>query len=139
MRTLLILVLLFGLSGSTFAGELEECVFTKIDDSGGILIAWKTSVRKTGPEEEIGPFRPLALIDGINITETKGSWIYEGQSFWPVLSPDSEPVNLSSINSFLDRMGDDHCVYHGTFAKEDLPRWTLLSSKPLQDIFKVPS
>jgi hypothetical protein len=113
----------------------------------GVLIAWVTEVRETTQSEHgmesktttVGPFRPIALLNGAVLKETTGATIYNGQSFWRVLYPASKPVKLISVGSFLDHINEDHCVYFGTFGKATPPRWTLLSSKPIQDVFREPT
>lgn len=125
----------------------KDCSFSENMKIEGILIAWITNTRETtqfgGGKEttttKVEPFRPLALIINSTITSTEGSWIYEGQPFWPVLSSDSEPFKLVSVGSFLDHMNVDHCVYFGTIENKDLPRWTLMSSEPMQYAFKGPT
>ena len=115
-------------------------------DEEGVLIAWVTEVRTTtqfrsSAEETttVEPFRPLALLDGSSLKETAGAWIREGQPFWPVLDSGPDPLQLSSVGSFLDHMNDDHCVYFGSLGAAELPTGTLLSSRPLPGVFRAPT
>jgi len=124
-----------------------ECAFDSASKDDGVLIAWTTSVRKTtffkrGSRKQtsvVGSFRPIAVISGSSLNETQGATIHQGQTFWPLLLPAAKPLNLQSVSSVLDHMGNDHCVYSGTLEKSALPRWTLLSSKPLSDMFRAPT
>jgi len=124
-----------------------DCSFDNTSKDDGVLIAWITTVRKTtlfkrgskSTTTTVGSFRPIAMLTGSSLKETLGATIHKGQSFWPLLSPSAKPIKLQSVSSFLDHMGEDHCVYSGTLEKSDLSRWTLLSSKPLPDIFRAPT
>lgn len=124
-----------------------DCSFKTTSKDDGVLIAWTTTVRKTtqfkrggkSKTTAVGSFRPIALLSGSSFKEPVGATIHKGQSFWPLLSPAAKPIKLESVSSFLDHMGEDHCVYSGTLEKSDLPRWTLLSSKPLRDMFRAPT
>jgi len=129
------------------ASEELNCSFVSTSKEEGILIAWVTDVRKTtqfgqGIKEkttQVESFRPLVLLNGSSIIETPGATIHKGQFFWPVLLPNSNPLKLYTVDSFLDHMNEDHCVYFGTLEKGDLPLWTLLSSSPLPGIFREPT
>jgi len=125
-----------------------DCSIKPSSKEEGVLIAWTTDVRTTtqfggGSSEEkttvVGSFRPLALLNGSSLTESLGSWLYKDQPFWNILSPTSGPLKLSSVDSFVDHMNDTHCVYYGTLNNTNLPKWTLLSSKPLPDVFHPPT
>jgi len=127
--------------------QLPDCSFVDNSKDEGVIIAWITEVRQTtifgrginSQTTTVEPFRPVALIDGSVIKETLGSSIHKGQLFWDVLSPTAKSHELSSVGSFLDRMGDDHCVYFGSFEKDNPPLWALLSSKPIPGIFRSPT
>ncbi len=59
---------------------------------------------------------------------------------WRVLDPSSPPLALRNVSGFLDRMGEDHWVYHAETGSGDLPFGTLLSSKPMESSqFKAPT
>jgi len=124
-----------------------DCSPVPASKDEGVLIGWITDVRTTsqsgegseGETTEVQPFRPIALLKGALLTETPGAGIHTGQSFWRVLGPDTKPVKLRSVGSFLDHMNEDHCVYFGTFGKDNPPRWTLLSSQPLAGRLRAPS
>jgi hypothetical protein len=124
-----------------------DCSFTSNLKEEGTLIAWVTDCRITtqfgnGMTEtttQVGPFRPLAILNGSSIKETLGATIHKGQSFWPVLPPNSKPIKLISVDSFFDHMNDGRCVYFGSLDKTDLPRWTLLSNVPLTGVFRSPT
>ncbi len=142
----LISIALFIVPFVSWGGELE-CPFASSSAEKGVLIAWVTDVRKTTQSDEgvkykttqVERFRPLAILNGSSIKETLGATIHKGQSFWPVLSLGSKPLKVVAVSSFLDRMGEDHCVYSGTLEKKDLPNWTLLSSAPLPGVFRKPT
>jgi hypothetical protein len=82
----------------------------------GVVIAWITDVRVTtqfsqaedSQTTKVEPFRPIALLNGSSLTEISNASVHKGQQFWRVLYPSSKPVSLSSVNSFLDHMGEDH-------------------------------
>lgn len=125
-----------------------NCSFTSKHKEEGVLIAWIADIRVTtqfgnGMKKEettqVEPFRPLAILNGSSIKETLGAAIYKGQSFWPILSPNSKPIKLQTVDSFFDHMNDGSCVYFGTLDKADLPLWTLLSSAPLPGVFRTPA
>jgi len=124
-----------------------DCTLAVTSKEKGVTIAWITDVRKTtqggkGVETQtttVEPFRPVALLNDSLLKETPGVGIHKGQSFWRALSPVSKPLILSSVSSFLDHMNEDHCVYFGSFGNANLPRWTLLTSEPLPDVFRKPS
>lgn len=127
--------------------QFPDCFFAPTSKEEGVVIAWVTDVRKTtqfgrGIETQttiVGPFRPIALLDGATLKETAGATIQKNQLFWRVLSPASKPLKLRSVGSFLDHMNEDHCVYFGFFRKPNPPRWTLLSSKPIPGVFRAPT
>jgi len=126
--------------------EQLDCSLQSNHDKSGVLIAWVTDYRETsqfgsGISEKtttVEPFRPMLILSGSSLKETSGAEIFKNQSFWPVLSPDSLPVKLNSVGSFLDHMNTDHCVYFGTLTI-DMPKWTLLSNKPLPGVFHTPT
>lgn len=130
----------------SWGGELK-CSFASSSTEQGVLIAWVTDVRTTTQFGEgikdktttVDRFRPLAILNGSSIKETPGATIHKGQSFWTIFSPESTPLKLVAVNSFLDHMNVDHCVYFGTLNRKDLPNWTLLSSKPLPRVFREPT
>lgn len=132
---------------STESKEFLDCSPATTSKEEGVVIGWVTDVRETtqfgqGIESKttiVEPFRPIALLSGASLKETPGAGIHKGQSFWPVLSPASQPPRLSSAGSFLDHMGEDHCVYFGSFGNANLPRWTLMSSEPLPGVFRAPT
>jgi hypothetical protein len=127
--------------------QLPDCSAKPPSIAEGVLIAWVTDVRVTtqhvfgqgSTTTQVDPFRPIAVIDEGKIQETMGGYIHAGQLFWHVLSPDSNPEELASVNSFLDYMNEPHCVYFGTLKDKNIPQWTLLSSKPLHGLFRKPS
>jgi hypothetical protein len=153
MKFLILLIYLIGVFEPTRlcwgieSSQLSNCPFIQHSKDGGVLIAWITDVRETtqfGLDSKrqttiLEPFRPIALLMGSSLKETPGATIYKGQSFWDALSPASKPVKLKSVGSFLDRMNKDHCVYFGSFGKDNPPRWTLLSSEPLPGVFRAPT
>lgn len=113
----------------------------------GVLIAWITNVRTTrqfgggmkATMTIVQPFRPLALLDGTSLREVSRSGIQAGQPFWRIVDPESKPLRLSSVDSFLDHMGEDHCVYFGTVEGATPADGTLLSSRPLPGLFGAPT
>lgn len=145
--TMFLISIVFSLAPFMSWGGEPLCSFAAGSTEEGVLIAWVTDVRTTtqfgaGIKDKtttVESFRPLAVLNGASIKETPGATIHKGQSFWPVLSPESKPLKLLGVNSFLDHMNVDHCVYFGTLDKEDLPNWTLLSSAPLPGVFREPT
>ena len=124
-----------------------DCSFAAASKEDWVVIAWITDIRKTtqwgsGGKTQttiVGPFRAVAILDGSLIKETAGAGIHRGQQFWRILSPKSAPVRVGAVDSFLDHMGEDHCVYFGSLENAGVPRWTLLSSKPLPGVFRTPT
>src|SRR5262245_44449579 len=123
----------------------ESCPPSK--GTEGVLIGWVTDVRETtqfGANVEtattrVEAFRLVAALRGTSISETSGGSITKGQDFWLAVAPNEKPVQLASVSSFLDHMGEDHCVYFGTLSNPKLPQWTLLTSKPMAGVFRAPS
>ena len=130
----------------TELGKSTDCSFVSSSKEEGVIIAWVTDVREFtefGKEIKtqavtVGSFRPFALLSATGLQEIPGATIHKGQSFWRVLSPASSPLKLTSVGSFFDHLVD-YCSYFGTLDKPNLPRWTLLSSKPLPGVFLAPS
>jgi hypothetical protein len=118
--------------------KVPDCSFATTSKEQGVIIAWVTGVREftqfgRGIETQtirVESFRPIAVLKDSGLKETLGATIHKGQSFWRVLSPASSPLKLTSVGSFFDHLVD-RCAYYGTLDKANLPRWTLLSSKPL--------
>jgi len=88
----------------------------------------------------VGPVRALGIVrDGV-LCETDGAFMFDTMRLWRVLDPTSPPFALRNVSGFLDRMGEDHWVYHAETGGGDLPFGTLLSSKPMQSSqFKAPN
>lgn len=126
--------------------ETPDCSLTTTSKEQGIIIAWVTSVREFtqfghGIKTDaitVGPFRPIAVLNGTSLKETSGATIRKAQPFWRVLSPSSAPLKLTSVGAFFDLIVN-RCIYFGTFAKNTPPRWTLLSSKPISSVFRAPT
>lgn len=141
MRTIFSIFLLF-ISLSLYADDGERCPFIE-DDS--IIIGWITNPRTTGHSVEksnavstvAGNFRPVAQIAGSKLSETSGAAIKNNQTFWPVFDI-TRPVKLTNVKSFWDRLGKDHCVYHGTIKDNGLKKFTLLSGRPIK-VFRRPT
>lgn len=87
----------------------------------------------------LGEFRALAIHSTDTLVATDGSAIRAEMQFWPLLDQDSTPHALSGISSILDIQGEDHCVYSASFTISDLPRWTLVGSKPLRPLIRRPA
>jgi hypothetical protein len=157
MKTITLLICFLMLLGSTALGsgtatesseskQPTDCPFDSSSKKEGVIIAWVTDVREFtefGKEIKtqtvtVGSFRPLALLSNTGLQEELGATMHKGQSFWRVLSPSSNPLKLTAVGSFFDHLVD-RCAYYGTLDKTNLPRWTLLSSKPLPGVFRAPS
>jgi hypothetical protein len=148
------IVMLFGLTamdleietGSAESKELTDCPFDNNSKEDGVILAWVTDVREFTEfgnytktrTVTVGSFRPFALLSNIGLQETLGATIHKGQFFWRVLSPASRLSKLASVGSFFDHLVD-RCAYYGTLDNPGLPRWTLLSSKPLPGVFRAPN
>ncbi len=125
--------------------KIPDCSFDNRPNEEGVLIAWITDDREftefgQGIKEQtikVGDFRPIAILNGKEIKETDGATIRKGQSFWPVLST-TPPLKLNAVGSYFD-FTVDHCVYFGDFGKASLPRWTLVSNKPILGVFRTPT
>lgn len=148
LRLCLMRVLLFtacagaALVGSAaMAGAGPECPFDRSPPKSDVLIAYVGDVRETTQGDRtvrLGPIRALALIRQGKLAATDGRFIREGMPLWRVLSPKSPPVALRNVSSFLDRMGEDHCVYHAEMSPSEISQWTLLASKPMGHVFRSP-
>jgi len=106
-----------------------------------VFIAYVGEVRETtqdGRTVRLGPIRPLALIRQGKLFATDGRIMGEGMRLWNVRSPEAPPLILRNVSSFLDRMGEDHCVYAAEVKIKEIPLWTLLASKSLKQIFRQP-
>ena len=123
-----------------------DCSFATNSKEEGVIIAWVTNIREfrelgQGSKEQtikVGHFRPFAILSDGSLKETTGSTIHKGQSFWRVLPPKSGPLKLTSVGSFFDYIAGN-CVYFGSLGKSSPSHWTLLSSKPIPDVFRVPT
>ncbi|MFC1838421.1 hypothetical protein ACFL1N_02490 [Thermodesulfobacteriota bacterium] len=143
MKIAILLILLF-ISQNLYADDTNHCPFLE-NENGAVIIGWITNYRTTiqsgddsrSVKTRVGNFRPVAGIVGSKISETTGAAIKNDQTFWPVLDT-AHPVKLTQVKSFWNKLGIDHCVYHGTIENTKLKNWTLLSSKPI-DVFHKPS
>jgi hypothetical protein len=143
MRDTALVMLMLAPLGSSASDPCPPATPAK---DGSVLIAWITDVRETtqfGADIEttttkVEPFRPIAVLKGKAISETSGASISKGQPFWLAQAPDKQ-VQLTSVSSFLDHMNEAHCVYYGTVNDPNLPQWSLLTSKPLPGVFRVPT
>ncbi len=140
-------LLLSAFLGSALAGTVAmagagpECPFDRTPPKSDVLIAYVGEARETTQGDltaHIGPIRALALIRQGKLAATDGRFIREGMPLWRVLSPKSSPVTLRNVSSFLDHMGEDHCVYHAEMSPSKIPQWTLLASKPIGHVFRSP-
>ena len=95
--------------------------------------------REKTSEVVVGHFRALALLRESELSTTDGSFIRDGMKFWRMLAPESAPIELTKVSSFMDRIGPDHCVVHAEFRGAAPQEWTLLSSKPLLGIVREPT
>lgn len=99
-----------------------------------VFIAYIGYVRRTSSDSgmvRLGPVRALGIVrDGV-LCETDGAFMSDTTRLWPVLDPAAPPFALHNVSGFLDRVGEDHWVFHAEIANEDLPFGTLLSSKPM--------
>ena len=91
-----------------------------------ILVGFATHERETmqylnnKPETTVvGNFRIIASIHNSKIVENDGSTIKNGQTFWAVNSK-KQKVALDSVDSFLDEMGQDHCVYYASVTSQSI-------------------
>ncbi len=135
----LMLAVLMTLVGAVTAAPSTDlvCPFAHMPADAQALIGYVGYERQTG-NIQVGPFRALCLLSEREIQPTDGRFIRDGMEFWSVLSPDRDPVALGGVSSFVDRMGADHCVYHGRFRGAAPPLWTLVSSKPLPGVLRRP-
>jgi len=112
-----------------------------------VLIGWVTGVRTTtqwhrdSPDSTtwVGPFRALALLKGSELVVTDGSVLRREMRFWPVLQSKPTAAALRSTGSFLDHLGDDHCVYFADLRGPAYKRFTLFSSRPVPGMFRSPT
>ena len=141
---LLILIIAFIICAPLVFAE-NECAMRPARSENQILVGWVTNERTTTQfsvsEKEskttsLGEFRIVAAIKNNKIIETIGSSIKKGQQFWSAINP-NESVILTSVDSFLDRMNYDHCVYFASINSNKYPRWSLFTSKP-DKRFKIP-
>ena len=117
------------------------CSFADPLPPSDVLIGYIGEVRRTTDDTgvvRVGAFRPLGILRIGTLVASDGASIQDGMKFWQVLSPSDPPTALRHVSSFLDRVGEDHCVFHGEPA-QDFGLWTLLSSRPLPAFFSHPS
>lgn len=122
---------------SASASQDTDCSAGPALQDDEILIAWLTDVRVSTPTR-VGPFRALVLLKDARPVETDGSTLRNGMRFQPLLRNPSASVTLRSTASFLDRLGDDHCVYFADLRESGYKRFTLFSSRPVVG-FRVPT
>jgi hypothetical protein len=82
----------------------------------------------------MGPFRALGLLRGGTLSESDGASIRNEMRFWPVPRRDATPFELTTVSSFMNVIGHNHCVFHAGFRGGTPPLWTLLSSRRIDDI-----
>jgi len=128
---------LFGVSRGTSETD-QRCPAGKLLEPSDTLLGYVGNIRKTN-RVVVGPFRPLAILRGKKLSHTDGAFIRNEMKFWPVLAADSAPVELKKASSFVDRVGQDHCVFHADLEGATPPLWTLLSSKPLPGTIVEPT
>jgi hypothetical protein len=124
----------------SFAADRCPSSTAEID---GLLIAWTTKVGagsdENGARVRVEAFRPVALLKAGALSETPGAEIAQGQEFWKAVAPQEQPVKLNAVNSYFDRTGTERCVFFATLSDTALPNWTLLTSKPVPDLFRAPT
>ena len=140
---LIIAIFMILLSSTVLAKDTDKCPF-KDKKSTTIIIGWisgdRTIVQSSASgivKTEVGSFKPVAEISNNAISETIGDTISENQVFWSVLNLRIS-TKLSSVSSFWNRRGIDHCVYYASIDNREIKKWTLLINEPLV-IFNEPS
>jgi hypothetical protein len=139
MRTIKLASIILLLPAVSFAADLCPSSTAEID---GLLVAWTTNVRGTsdfGTRIRIEAFRPVALLKAGALSETPGAEIAQGQQFWKAVAPREQPVKLNAVSSYFDRIGPDRCVFSAAISDVVLPKFTLLTSKPVPGLFRAPT
>lgn len=145
-RTMKLLLALVPLLASAVQAATSPCPSAP-QPSDAVTIAWIANVRETTGVEangsvrttEVGSFRPVAELRGSKLSETVGSSLLNDQEFWIALTPRSAPLRIQDVESFLDHMGEDHCVFSAGIGAQTLAPWTLLTSRPLPGVFRAPT
>jgi len=123
------------------AGQSPNCPSANRLPPLDVLIAYIGEVRTTSDDRgrtRVGSFRTFGILRNGVLETSDGASVRDGMKFWQVVAPSAPPIALREASSFLDRMGEDHCVYHAE-PIHALPIWTLLSSRPLGQTFSRPS
>jgi hypothetical protein len=134
------LVLLVTLAGPALAGADSACPPAGALHPDDVLLGYVGNVRRTGDGRtttRVGSFRALGILRSGKLVASDGAAIHDGMKFWRVLDPSAPPTALNQVSSFLDRLGEDHCVYHGE-PDQELASWTVLSSRSLAGVFHHP-
>ena len=139
-------LLLIAFIWSSFVSANNECATLPAIWKNQIFVGWTTNERTTtqfsagevgSKTTSLGAFRIVAVIENNKITETIGASMKNGQRFWSVNNPKNSVV-LTSVDSFLDHMNNDHCVYSASINSSKYPLWSLFTSSP-DNRFKMPS
>ena len=136
-----VLCLLAVVTAPALAQSQPSCPFSPVSSLDGVLIGYTGNVRQTiqaGVATRVGSFRPLGILREGALIASDGAVIHDEMELWRVLDPSAAAMTLQRVSSFLDRLGEDHCVYHAELA-EAVADWTLLSSRPLPGVFESPS
>jgi hypothetical protein len=127
--------------GSTADGFSAECPPAGPLPASDVLLGYIGEVRTTtndGGTTRVGPFRAFAILRNGQLIASDGASIRNDMKFWQIAKPSASAVVLRGTSSFLDRLGEDHCVFSAE-PDPSLPSWTLLSSRPLGEMFSPPS
>ena len=85
------------------------CPFSGVLPASDVLIGYIGNVRQTNGVR-LGSFRVLGVVRNGTLVTSDGAAIREGTNYWNVLAPSTTPTTLQQVSSFLDLLGEDHCV-----------------------------
>ena len=138
---LMSLLIALAVPGAALATVESTCPVAAPLPPSDSLIGYIGEVRRTSSGRSmtrVGSFRALGVLRHGTLVASDGASIRDGMKFWQVLAPSASPTALQHVSSFLDRLGEDNCVFHGE-PVQDFALWTLLSSRPLPTIFSRPN
>ncbi len=135
-RLSLLFLAVVAIPNPLLAAADPACPFSAALPPSDVLIGYIGEIRQTNGIR-LGSFRVLGIVRNGMLVTTDGAAIRDGMNYWNVLAPSAVPTALRQVSSYLDRLGEDHCVFHAE-PKADLALWTLLSDRSLPEIFHYP-
>lgn len=117
MRRALTVLLL--LAGPAYPSG-TDCVVSGTIPSGSVFIGYTRASEAT--------LRAFALFDGASLGPYDGHGLAAGQTLHGLLGPTR--ATIEEIEPYLDRRGENHCVYPATLSISPTRSWEIWASRP---------